>query len=76
MRVGQLSTPTLEPLLRQVPGIVNDWQAALFERDPDTAVQLRLSSMGTALPGSAPCSEVLAGLQRTQPEAWLAYVSV
>src|SRR5213592_3475168 len=70
---GNVHPDFFEPLLRRVPGIVNDWQAALFERDLTPVVQLRLELDGDGAARERVVQEVLAGLQRTQPEAWLAY---
>ena len=70
---GNVHPDFFEPLLRRVPGIVNDWQAALFERDLTPVVQLRLELDGDGAARERAVQEVLAGLQRTQPEAWLAY---
>src|SRR5258705_10274921 len=70
---GNLHPDFFEPLLRRVPGIVNDWQAALFERDLKPVVQLRLELDGDGAARERAVQEVLGGLQRTQPQAWLAY---
>jgi hypothetical protein len=53
--------------------MVKDWQAALFERDLTPVVQLRLELEGDGAVREQAVQEVLEGLQRTQPEAWLAY---
>src|SRR5213594_3785892 len=70
---GNVHPDFFEPLLRRVPGIMNDWQAALFERDLTPVVQLRLELHGDGAARERAVQEVLGALQRAQPEAWLAY---
>src|SRR5213594_2802407 len=43
---GNVHPDFFEPLLRRVPGAINDWQAAVFERDLKPVVQLRLELHG------------------------------
>jgi phenylacetate-CoA ligase len=61
---GNLYPDFFEPLLRPVPGLGSDWQVAVYERELTPVVQLRLERA---------VQEVLAALQRSHPEAWLAY---
>jgi phenylacetate-coenzyme A ligase PaaK-like adenylate-forming protein len=70
---GNVHPEFFEPLLRRVPGAINDWQAAVFERDLKPVVQLRLELHGDGSAREQAIQEILGGLQRTQPEAWLAY---
>src|SRR5881397_215316 len=70
---GNLHPDFFEPLLQRVPGIVNDWQAALFERDLTPVVQLRLELDGDGAAREQTVQEVLGALQRARPDAWLAY---
>ena len=70
---GNVHPDFFEPLLRRVPGAINDWQAAVFERDLKPVVQLRLELHGDGAVREQAVQEILGGLQRTQPEAWLAY---
>jgi phenylacetate-coenzyme A ligase PaaK-like adenylate-forming protein len=71
---GNLHPDFFEPFLRSVPGLANDWQAAIFERDLTPVVQLRLEVEGDdAAVRQRAVQEVLGGLQRARPEAWLAY---
>jgi phenylacetate-CoA ligase len=70
---GNLYPDFFEPLLRGVPGLTNDWQAALFERDLTPVVQLRLEVEDDGATRQRAVQEILGGLQRTRPEAWLAY---
>ena len=57
----------------RVPGLANDWQAALIERDLTPMVQLRLELDGDDAARERAVQEVHGALQRTRPEAWLAY---
>ena len=70
---GNLHPDFFEPLLRSVPGLANDWQAALGERDLTPVVQLRLEMNGDGAARERVVQSVLGGLQRMRPEAWLAY---
>jgi phenylacetate-CoA ligase len=70
---GNLHPAFFEPLLARVPGLGGDWQIALHERDLTTVVQLRLELAGDASARERAVNEVLAALQRTWPDAWLAY---
>ena len=70
---GNLRPDFFEPLLAAVPGLANDWQAALYERDLTTVVQLRLELDGDAVARERAIQAVLGALQRTRPDAWLAY---
>jgi len=56
-----------------VSGLGGDWQAALYERDLTPVVQFRLELTGDGAARERAVQEVLSALQRTRPEAWLAY---
>src|SRR5882724_5069420 len=70
---GNLHSDFFEPLLAGVPGLGNDWQVALYERDLTTVVQFRLELAGDAPARERAVQEVLGALQRARPDAWLAY---
>lgn len=70
---GNLHPEYFEPLLAGVPGRSRDWQVAVYERDLATVVQLRLELEGDGASREAAVQAVLAALQRTRPDAWLAY---
>jgi phenylacetate-coenzyme A ligase PaaK-like adenylate-forming protein len=70
---GNLHPDFFEPLLAGVPGLVNDWQVALYERDLTTVVQFRLELEGDAAAREGAVQAVLGALQRARPDAWLAY---
>jgi len=70
---GNLHPDFFEPLLREVPGLGGDWQVALYERELTPVVQFRLELEGDGAARERGVQEVLGALQRTQPEAWLAY---
>src|SRR5881296_2695172 len=70
---GNLHPNFFEPLLSGVPGLGNDWQVALYERELTTVVQFRLELAGDAPARERAVQEVLGALQRARPEAWLAY---
>ena len=70
---GNLHPDFYEPLLREVPGLGGDWQVALYERELTPVVQFRLELEGDGAARERGVQEVLSALQRTQPEAWLAY---
>jgi len=70
---GNLHPDFFEPLLAGVPGLANDWQVALYERDLTTVVQLRLEMDGDAAARERAVQAVLGALQRARPDAWLAY---
>jgi len=70
---GNLHPDFFEPLLASVPGLANDWQVALYERDLTTVVQLRLEMDGDAAARERAVQAVLGALQRARPDAWLAY---
>src|SRR5438094_7123346 len=70
---GNLHPDFFEPLLREVPGLGSDWQVALYERELTPVVQFRLELEGDGAARERGVQEVLGALQRTQPEAWLAY---
>jgi phenylacetate-CoA ligase len=70
---GNLHPDFFEPLLAGVPGLADDWQAALYERDLATVVQIRLELGGDAAARERAVQAVLGALQRARPEAWLAY---
>jgi phenylacetate-CoA ligase len=70
---GNLHPEFFEPLLRPVPGLGGDWQVAVYERELTAVVQLRLELEGDAASRERAVQEVLAALQRSHPEAWLAY---
>jgi phenylacetate-CoA ligase len=59
-------------LLRDAPGLGADWQVALIERDLSPAVQFRLE-MAEGASGELVADVVMTALQRTYPDAWLAY---
>ena len=56
-----------------MPGLGGDWQVALYERELTPVVQFRLELEGDGAARERGVQEVLGALQRTQPEAWLAY---
>src|SRR3989454_359809 len=70
---GNLRPEFFEPLLREVPGLGGDWQVGLYERELTPVVQLRLELQGDGAARERAVQEVLGALQRTRPEAWLAY---
>src|SRR5213594_1668413 len=70
---GNLHPDFFEPLLRNVPGLGNDWQVALYERDLMTVVQLRLELEGDEAARERAVQTVVSALQRARPDAWLAY---
>src|SRR5216110_2999929 len=70
---GNLHPEFFEPLLREVPGLASDWQVALYERDLSPVVQFRLELAGDGAAREGAIQAVLGTLQRTRPEAWLAY---
>ena len=70
---GNLRPDFFEPLLADVPRLEGDWQVAVFERDLTTVVQLRLELEGDAMARERAVQTVLGALQRTRPDAWLAY---
>jgi phenylacetate-CoA ligase len=71
---GNVHPEFFVPLLAGVPALGPDWQVALYERDLSPVMQFRLELHGTdhALREGA-VHVVLGALQRTYPEAWLAY---
>jgi phenylacetate-CoA ligase len=70
---GNLHPDFFEPLLAGVPGLASDWQVAVYERDLATVVQIRLELDGDAGAREGVVQAVLGALQRSRPEAWLAY---
>ncbi len=70
---GNLHPDFFEPLLREVPGLGSDWQVALCERELMPVVQFRLELEGDGAARERAVQEVLGALQRTRPDAWLAY---
>ncbi len=70
---GNLHPEFFEPLLRGVPGLANDWQVALYERDLTPVVQFRLELEGDGAARERAVQDVLGALGRTRPDAWLAY---
>ena len=70
---GNLRPDFFEPLLAGVPGLVSDWQVAVYERDLATVVQIRLELVGDAAARERAVQAVLGALQRARPDAWLAY---
>ena len=70
---GNLHPDFFEPLLREVPGIGDDWQVSLYERDLAQVVQFRLELGGDGAAREQAVQELLRALQRAQPDAWLAY---
>src|SRR5215470_227667 len=70
---GNLRPDFFEPLLADVPRLAGDWQVAVYERDLTTVVQLRLELDGDAAARERAVQAVLGALQRTRPDAWLAY---
>ena len=69
---GTLHPDFFTHLLREAPGLRPDWQVALIERDLVPAVQFRLELTDGAS-REAVADVVMTALQRTYPEAWLAY---
>jgi len=70
---GNLHPAFFEPLLADVPRLAGDWQVAVYERDLTTVVQLRLELEADAMARESAVQAVLGALQRTRPDAWLAY---
>ena len=70
---GNLHPDFFEPLLAGAPGLANDWQVALCERDLTTVVQFRLELEGDAAARERAVQAVLGALRRARPDAWLAY---
>jgi phenylacetate-CoA ligase len=70
---GNLHPDFFEPLLAGVPGFASDWQVGVYERELATVVQIRLELDGDAAAREAAVHAVLGALQRSRPEAWLAY---
>src|SRR5499433_3890243 len=70
---GNLQPDFFEPLLAAVPGLGNDWQVAVHERDLATVVQIRLELVADAAARERAVQGVLGALQRSRPDAWLAY---
>ena len=70
---GNLHPDFFEPLLAAVPGLGNDWQVAVYERDLGTVVQIRLELVADAAARGRAVQAVLEALQRSRPDAWLAY---
>src|SRR2546425_8383784 len=70
---GNLHPEFFEPLVRGVPGLANDWQVALYERDLTPVVQFRLELEGDGAARERAVQDVLGTLGRTRPDAWLAY---
>jgi len=70
---GNLHPDFFEPLLGEVSGLGGDWQAALYERDLTPVVQFRLELTDDGAARERAVQGVLGALQRTRPEAWLAY---
>jgi len=70
---GNLHPDFFEPLLAQLPRLPSDWQVGLYERDLATVVQLRLELDGDDAARESTVQAVLRALQRTRPDAWLAY---
>jgi phenylacetate-CoA ligase len=70
---GNLQPDFFEPLLAGVPGLDNDWQVAVYERDLATVVQIRLELIADAAARERAVQAVLGALQRSRPDAWLAY---
>lgn len=66
---GNVHPEFFAPLLADVPGL-GDWQVALREDDLSPVVQFRLELPAEA---SRPVDTILAALQRTYPDAWVAY---
>jgi phenylacetate-CoA ligase len=69
---GNVHPEFFAPLLAEVPGLDSDWQVALVERDLSPVVQFRLELRPGASGDHVP-EMVMAALQRTYPEAWLAF---
>src|SRR5213594_272828 len=70
---GNLHPNFFEPLLSEVPGLANDWQVAVYERELTHVVQLRLEIDGDDAARERAVQSVLGALQRARPDAWLAY---
>jgi phenylacetate-CoA ligase len=68
---GNVHPAFFAPLLAEVPGVGDDWQVALQERDLRSVIQFRLEVDGGA-PRDDVVDAVLGALQRRSPEAWLA----
>ncbi len=69
---GNVHPEFFAPLLADVPALGPDWQVALYERDLSPVVQFRLELLDDASRDDV-ANAMLAALQRTYPDAWLAY---
>src|SRR5437773_2661427 len=70
---GTLYPDFFEPLLGDVSGLGGDWQAALYERHLTPVLQFRPELTDDGAARERAVQGVLGALQRTRPEAWLAY---
>ena len=69
---GNVYPDFFAPLLADVPDLGVDWQIAMRERDLVPVVQFRLEVDG-GVPRGDVADTVLRALERTYPDAWLAY---
>jgi phenylacetate-CoA ligase len=69
---GNVVPDFFEDLLRDVAGLGDDWQVALYERALTPVFQFRLEVQGQAAREAA-AEAVLDALRRRRPDAWLAY---
>ncbi|MBI2524596.1 MAG: phenylacetate--CoA ligase family protein [Candidatus Rokubacteria bacterium] len=70
---GNVHPEFFEPLLAGVEEPGSDWQVALGERGLRPVFQFRLERAAVAAERDAAARTVLAALERSAPEAWLAY---
>ena len=69
---GNVHPEFFAPLLADVAGLGPDWQVALVERDLSPVVQFRLE-LREGASSEQVADAVMTSLQRTYPDAWLAY---
>src|SRR5262249_40770337 len=69
---GNLQPDFFEPLLASIPGLDNDWQVAVYERDLATVVQIRLELAADSAARGGPARGGRGARQGPRPGAWLA----
>ncbi|MBM4439449.1 MAG: phenylacetate--CoA ligase family protein [Candidatus Rokubacteria bacterium] len=69
---GNVHPEFFAPLVASVPGLGTDWQVAIYERGLIPVVQFRLE-VGESASRDAIADGLLAALQRTSSDAWVAY---
>ncbi len=71
---GNVHPDFFEKILGSVPGITDDWQVALQEREGKQTFQFRLESRGPVADQSETTSLILRGIERQHQLAWQAYM--